>query len=138
MVSTLMLIMMESLSRLIGSPTILDYICTGDTCEYPERDECSVMKLSDIKSQLRELLPVLRERYKIEGLEVFGSYVRGEQTEKSDVDLLVTFEAQYSLWQLIDAERFLRRKLRVKVDLVPKDSVKPALKDRILSEAAAV
>jgi predicted nucleotidyltransferase len=32
----------------------------------------------------------------------------------------------------------LRRKLRVKVDLVPKDSVKPALKDRILSEAAAV
>jgi uncharacterized protein len=96
------------------------------------------MKLSDIKSQLRELLPVLGERYNIEGLEVFGSYVHGEQTEKSDVDLLVTFVAPYSLWQLIDAERFLRRKLRVKVDLVPKDGVKAALKANILSEAVAV
>lgn len=95
-------------------------------------------KLYEIKKQLRELMPVLKEKCKVETLEIFGSYVRGEQTEKSDVDVLVTFKAPYSLWELIDTERFLRRKLRVKVDLVPKDSVKPALKDRILSEAAAV
>jgi hypothetical protein len=88
--------------------------------------------------QLRALLPVLKERFKVETLEVFGSYVRGEQTEKSDVDVLVTFKGSYSLWQLIDAERFLRRKLGVRVDLVPKDGVKPALKDQILSEATAV
>jgi uncharacterized protein len=97
-----------------------------------------LMELSEIKTQLRELMPVLKERYKVEALEIFGSYVRGEQTEKSDVDVLVTFNAPYSLWELIDAERFLRRKLHVKVDLVPKDSVKSALKDRILSEATAV
>lgn len=95
-------------------------------------------KLYEIKKQLRELMPVLKEKYKVESLEIFGSYVRGEQTEKSDVDVLVTFKASYSLWELIDTERFLRRKLHMKVDLVPKDSVKPALKDRILSEAAAV
>ena len=94
--------------------------------------------LVEIKAGLQLLKPTLKERFKVETIDIFGSYVRGEQTEKSDVDILVTFKAPYSLWELIDAERFLRRKLRVKVDLVPKDSVKPALKDRILSEAAAV
>ena len=96
------------------------------------------MELFEIRRQLRELLPVLREKYNVETLEVFGSYVRGEQTDKSDVDLLVTFRKQYSLWDLIDAERFLRRKLHMRVDLVPKDGVKAALQDRILSEARAV
>jgi len=83
-------------------------------------------------------MPVLSETFKIKSLEIFGSYIRGEQTEKSDLDLLVTFNAPYSLWDLIDAEDFLRRKLHIKVDLVPKDAVKPGLKDRILSEAIAV
>ena len=91
--------------------------------------------LGEIKADLQMLQPTLKKRFKVETIDVFGSYVRGQETEKSDVDLLVTFDVQYSLWDLIDAERFLRRKLHVKVDLVPKDSVKPALKDRILSEA---
>lgn len=95
-------------------------------------------ELREIRKRLRELMPILKEKYKVDALEIFGSYVRGEQTEKSDVDLLVTFREQYSLWELIDAERFLRRKLHVKVDLVPKDSVKAVLKDQILSEATAI
>ncbi|MGD0995687.1 MAG: nucleotidyltransferase family protein [Candidatus Bathyarchaeia archaeon] len=94
--------------------------------------------LDEIREELQLLKPTLKKRFKVEFLEIFGSYIRGEQTEKSDVDVLVTFRAPYSLWELIDAERFLRRKLHVKVDLVPKDSVKSALKDRILSEAVAV
>ena len=57
-----------------------------------------LFKLYEIKKQLRELMPVLKERYKVETLEIFGLYVRGQQTEKSDVDLLVTFRAPYSLW----------------------------------------
>jgi uncharacterized protein len=94
--------------------------------------------LSELKAKLQVLKPVLKKRFKVESLEIFGSYVHGEQTEKSDVDLLVTFVGQYSLWQLVDAERFLRSQLCLKVDLVPKDSVKAALKDRIFSEAVAV
>ena len=113
------------------------------TSSYVAHHKCGAVdqhlaKLQEIKRQLRELMPVLKEKYKVETLEIFGSYVRGEQTEKSDVDILVTFKASYSLWDLIDAERFLRRKLHVKVELVPKDSVKPALRDRILSEAVVV
>jgi predicted nucleotidyltransferase len=112
------------------------------TSSYVTHHKCGadqpLTKLHELKKQLRELMPVLKEKYKVATLEIFGSYVRGEQTEKSDVDILVTFKAPYSLWELIDTERFLRRKLRVKVDLVPKDSVKSVLKDRIYSEAAAV
>ncbi len=97
-----------------------------------------LMELSEIKDLLRELMPVLRNRFKVETLEVFGSYVRGEQRRSSDVDLLVTFYAPYSLWDLIDLERYLRRKVGLRVDLVPKDGVKPALRERILNEAIAV
>jgi len=95
-------------------------------------------RFEEIRVQLNGLMPVLKEKFNVESLEIFGSFVRGEQTEKSDVDLLVTFSVPYSLWGLIDVERFLNRKLHVKVDLVPKDSVKPGLKDRILSEAIIV
>ena len=95
----------------------------------------TVRILGEIKADLQMLKPTLKKRFKVETIDIFGSYVRGQETEKSDVDLLVTFSVQYSLWDLIDAEMFLRRKLHVKVDLVPKDSVKPALKNRILSEA---
>jgi predicted nucleotidyltransferase len=94
--------------------------------------------LDEVRAELQVLMPAIKKRFKVESLEIFGSYVRGEQTEKSDVDVLVTFIGSYSLWQLIDVERFLRRKLHMKVDLVPRDSVKPALKNRIFSEATVV
>jgi len=94
--------------------------------------------LPEIQSDLQQLKPTLKARFGIEKLEIFGSYIRGEQTEKSDIDLLVTFDNAYSLWRLIDAERYLKRKLCLKVDLVPADSVKLALKNKIFSEATAV
>jgi len=94
--------------------------------------------LAEIQSELQQLMPKLKTRFGIEKIEIFGSYIRQQQTQKSDIDLLVTFNKAYSLWQLIDAERYLQRKLSVKVDLVPADSVKPALKNQIFSEATAV
>ena len=50
--------------------------------------------------------------------------------------ILVIFKVPYSLWDLIDVERFLSRELYVRVELASKDRVKPVLWDRILSEAA--
>jgi predicted nucleotidyltransferase len=103
-----------------------------------ERELVSTKTLDELRAELRLLMPTLKKRFGVETLEVFGSYVRGEQTDKSDVDVLVTFKDSYSLWDVIDLERFLRRKLRVRVDLIPKDAIKPALRDRILSEVIAV
>lgn len=80
----------------------------------------------------------LREKYKVKGLELFGSYVRGEQKEKSDLDVLVEFEGQVSLLELVKVENYLSDLLGAKIDLVPKKDLRPELKDRVLSEAVAL
>ena len=47
--------------------------------------------VEDVKRQLQELKPTLRKRFKVETIDIFGSYARGEQTEESDIDILVTY-----------------------------------------------
>jgi hypothetical protein len=47
--------------------------------------------LEEIKAQLEKLKPILKERYQVETIGVFGSYSRGEQKKGGDVDILVTF-----------------------------------------------
>lgn len=87
---------------------------------------------------LREQIPMLAERYGVETLEVFGSYVRDEPEKDSDLDILVTFREAPSLLTFIAIENDLSDKLGVKVDLVMKDSLKPAIGRRILQEAVPV
>jgi len=87
---------------------------------------------------LRQLLPQLAETYHVSSLEVFGSYVRDEQTPASDLDVLVTFSKTPGLLQFIGLENFLGDLLGVKVDLVMKTALKPHIGRRILSEAVPV
>jgi len=98
----------------------------------------SAATLKGIVKQLRAMLPVLREKYHVQTLEVFGSYVRGDERENSDLDLLVTFDKVPSLFQYVALENYLSDELGVKVDLVMKDSLKPAIGKRILEEAQAI
>ncbi len=94
--------------------------------------------IQTIKVQLNEAMPILKQEFQVQTLEIFGSYVRSEQTNKSDLDLLITFSEPYDLWKLLDVKEFLAKKLHMKVDLVPKDSIKNTLKDRILEEAISI
>jgi uncharacterized protein len=94
--------------------------------------------VSQIKVKLNDLMPILKRKYHVDSLELFGSYVRSEQTQKSDLDLLITFSEPYDLWGLIDVKEFLTKRLHMKVDLVPKDSIKPLLKEQILQEATPI
>lgn len=87
---------------------------------------------------LRQQLPELAEKYHVRSLEVFGSYVRDEQTAESDLDVLVTFSRTPSLFSFIELENYLSDTLGIKVDLVMKTSLKPRLEQRILSEAVPV
>jgi uncharacterized protein len=87
---------------------------------------------------LREQLPELAEKYHVRTLEVFGSYVRNEQTATSDLDVLVTFDEAPDLLQFIELEDRLGEILGVKVDLVMKKALKPQLEQSILSEAVPV
>ena len=87
---------------------------------------------------MHELKPVLKKRYKIESVEIFGSYARGTQTHESDIDLLVTYSETPDIVGVNNIKRFLKRKLGVKVDLISKKYINPLIKDRVLKEAITV
>jgi predicted nucleotidyltransferase len=92
--------------------------------------------LQETKTQLELLKPVLKERFQVETIGIFGSYTRGEQKKKSDIDILVTFTESndIDLLDFIALKRFLSRKLGAKVDVVEKDALKHRIKDKILQE----
>ncbi len=87
---------------------------------------------------LRQHLPELRERYSVSYLGIFGSYVRGEQTKDSDLDVLVQFDNKPGLLKYIELENYLSDLLGVKVDLVMKSALKPNIGKRILNEVVAL
>src|SRR5687768_9413620 len=96
------------------------------------------LSLEKILDVLRLQFPMLAERYSVEKLEVFGSYVRSEQKEDSDLDILVTFKEVPSLLTFIAIENYLSDLLEIKVDLVMKDSLKPKIGGQILRESIPV
>ncbi len=96
--------------------------------------------LKEIKIQLESLKSVLKENFSVDTVEIFGSYVRGEATEKSDLDVLVTFVEpnNVDLFKFIELRLFLKDDLGVDVDLIEKAALKPRLKGLILQEAIKV
>jgi predicted nucleotidyltransferase len=91
-------------------------------------------KLDDVIDQLRRLEPELRRRYPIREMGVFGSYVRGEQTDNSDLDVLVDLGEGIGLFELVGLRQDLSDALGLEVDLVMKDALKRRIGQRILSE----
>lgn len=87
---------------------------------------------------MRELLPIIKKNYSVESIEIFGSYVKGKVTKRSDLDLLVSFEKTPSLFKFIELKNFIPNKLGVKVDLVIKDSIKELVKEKIITESIKV
>jgi predicted nucleotidyltransferase len=97
-------------------------------------------RLEEIKKKLEEIKPSLKEKYGVKKIGVFGSYVRGEEKEESDLDVLVEFEKSKSLSLLdfIRLENYLSDELGIKVDLVEKDSLKPRIRKHVLEEVEDV
>jgi len=75
------------------------------------------------------------KQYGVKRIELLGSYVRGEQREDSDLDVLVEFDRPVSLLDVVGLEQFLSDTLQTKVDVVLRRSVRPELKEIILKEA---
>lgn len=94
--------------------------------------------LDEIRRLLRQEMPRLQREYAVRSLEIFGSFVRGEASANSDLDLLVNFDDTPTLFGFVRLEHELSQLLGVKVDLVMKDGLKPALGARILAEAVSL
>jgi predicted nucleotidyltransferase len=86
--------------------------------------------------QLDQLAEVCR-RHHVRELAVFGSVARGQSRPDSDIDVLVEFEpdARVGFLALARLAHELTGLFRRKVDLVPKDGLKPRIRDQVLSEA---
>ena len=96
------------------------------------------MSLDEIKRVLRDYKSVLKDKYHINTLGIFGSYVRNEQAPDSDLDILVDFTAPISLFEFIDMEQELSELLGVKVELVSRNALKPYIGKCILDEVQLV
>lgn len=94
--------------------------------------------LDTILTTIRNFENEIRKEYKAELIGVFGSYVRGEQKGGSDVDILVRFLENATLFDLVDLGDFLEEKLGVKVDIVSERAVRKELKEQILGEVVAI
>lgn len=94
----------------------------------------------EILNKLKEVKPVLYKDFYIKNVGLFGSYVRGENSESSDIDILIEYDENqpFSLFTLILLEDFLTKLFNLKTDVVNKKSIKPALRDNILSEVIFV
>ena len=96
--------------------------------------------LNEIIQALQSVKQKLKDEYGVLSLELFGSYIRNEQKEDSDIDILVVFdEAKYpSYFGLIGIQNFLEDLLNANVDLIPKDSIKPRYKKYILNDTLTI
>ena len=90
--------------------------------------------LNEIKKVIEAHMDVLKSKYKVKAIGVFGSYVRGEQKKRSDIDILVEYARTPDFFKFLELEEYLEDILGVKVDLVTKDALKPYIGKRILEE----
>jgi len=99
-------------------------------------------EMSRIAEEIRRKLEAQKEelnrKYHVRGIGIFGSYLRGEQKETSDVDILVEFERPIGLIEFVRLKNHLSDLLGVNVDLVMKKALRPRIGQRILSEVLYV
>ena len=88
----------------------------------------------EILSIIRSLQGELRQRFKVKEIGVFGSVVREEQRQSSDIDVLVDFEEGADLFDLVGLGLFLEEKLGQKVDVVPKRALREEIRGAVLKE----
>ena len=90
------------------------------------------------KEEIFEKIISKLKKHGVKSISIFGSYLRGEETAKSDIDLLVEFNEVKSIFDLVGIELEISEELGIKVDLITKDSVSPYLIDTIMNEAKLI
>lgn len=94
--------------------------------------------ITTIKEIIDTRRDFLKYTYNVGNLGVFGSVVRGDNNEVSDIDILVKFIKPVGMFKFIELEDYLSKLLGKKVDLVTTRALKPAIKDDILHEVEYV
>ena len=88
--------------------------------------------------EIKNLIRLPLEQYDVKRASLFGSVVRGENTDDSDIDLLVEFNGNKSLLDLAGLKITLEDILKCKVDILTFNSIHPLLKNIILKEQVSI
>ncbi len=93
--------------------------------------------LNEIENILENHKKELAEKYHVSEIGVFGSYVRGEQNENSDIDILVEYypKSIISLLDVSSLRNYISDLLHMKVDVIHKKDIRIELRENILNEA---
>lgn len=90
------------------------------------------------KDKLMKALVMNLKRQGAKKISLFGSYVRNQQTSKSDLDILVEFRRKKSFLDLVRIERELSEKVGVKVDLLTEKAISPLIMENIKKEMEVI
>jgi predicted nucleotidyltransferase len=93
-----------------------------------------VTSLEEIKGLIEQYRPELKRQFHVEKIGVFGSYARGDEKKKSDVDFLVTFDEDISLFDHVDLTLYLKDLMGRKVDVIQHDNLRPELREYVLKD----
>jgi len=97
------------------------------------------MDVDRIEREMEEKKVYIKKVFHVREIGVFGSFIRGEQTASSDIDVLVDFERGHKdFFNYMKLRYYLEELLQRKIDLVIKNAVKPRLRKRIFSEVEYV
>jgi predicted nucleotidyltransferase len=94
--------------------------------------------VNQIRLLILEREDEIKEKFKAEVVEIFGSYVRGEEKEGSDIDVLVRFEGGASLFEFVGPGDYLEDLFGISVDVVSERALHPMMKDDGLRELVTV
>ncbi len=93
------------------------------------------MKFDQLKTQYKTSILNIANHRNIENIRVFGSVARGDDNKNSDVDLLVHLKPEADLLDLSGFHLDMEDLLNCKVDVIPDNSIRQSMKDKILAEA---
>jgi len=91
------------------------------------------MNKTKIEKKIKKLKPILKDKYYVKNIGIFGSYSREEANEDSDIDILVEFSKNIG-WEFIDLKTFLEEKLGKEVDLVTPESLRAEFEEDVLKD----
>ncbi|MEK6898712.1 MAG: nucleotidyltransferase family protein [Nanoarchaeota archaeon] len=94
-------------------------------------------KRNELKEITEKLIPLLK-KHNVTKAGIFGSYARGDQTKKSDVDILIELDNKVSLLGFIRLKNILEDEINKKIDLVEYSLIRKELRNRILNEEIAI
>lgn len=92
---------------------------------------CLYMIQNTLEEIREKALPILKKAA-IKKATLFGSYARGDNTEKSDIDILISFPESTTLLDVARLKRQLEDQLQKKVDLVSYNAISPLIRESIL------